>query len=380
MTHTLMHKDLEVAEVTLDASGMITYIGKVISKNHLPVDIVHDGFMERSRLSRWWKQRCIPASRSGIRNLLDQLDICCPSVLLSRSLGLSLSDQYWIRPSETDLDWHDVNFFENPFSDDVGDLLFGNTLTKGEIDLSSPDNTSEGNLKKRWKIIDGERILLKSGNDPHRFEVFNEVIASSLMDRLGIVHTKYDLLWIGDGPCCSCKDFITPSTDLVTAYHIQRMQKRPNNRSVYDHYVKCCSDIDIDIIPSLDRMIVVDYLMLNHDRHMNNFGLIRDVKTLEWLGPAPIFDTGSSLGHDRITSMMSSSLYAVPKPFAKSFDESLDLVSSFDWMNLDSLEGFPDEIDTFLADTHGYIDDLRRKTTVNLLSDRIRSLKNHLRS
>ncbi|MBR2394121.1 MAG: hypothetical protein IKA98_01275, partial [Candidatus Methanomethylophilaceae archaeon] len=42
MTHTLMHKDLEVAEVTLDASGMITYIGKVISKNHLPVDIVHD--------------------------------------------------------------------------------------------------------------------------------------------------------------------------------------------------------------------------------------------------------------------------------------------------------------------------------------------------
>ena len=119
---------------------------------------------------------------------------------------------------------------------------------------------------------------------------------------------------------------------------------------------------------------------MNHDRHMNNFGLIRDVKTLEWLGPAPIFDTGSSLGHDRITSMMSSSLYAVPKPFAKSFDESLDLVSSFDWINLDSLEDFPDEIDTFLADTHGYIDDLRRKTTVNLLSDRIRSLKNHLRS
>ena len=149
MTHTLMHKDLEVAEVTLDASGMITNIGKVISKNHLPVDIVHDGFMERSRLNKWWEQRCIPASRSGIRNLLDQLDICCPSVLLSRSLGLSLSDQYWIRPSETDLDWHDVNFFENPFSDDVGDLLFGNTLTKGEIDLSSPDNTSEGNLKKR---------------------------------------------------------------------------------------------------------------------------------------------------------------------------------------------------------------------------------------
>jgi len=35
--------------------------------------------------------------------------------------------------------------------------------------------------------------------------------------------------------------------------------------------------------------------MLNEDRHLNNFGVIRNVENLEWIDTAPIFDTGQSL-------------------------------------------------------------------------------------
>ena len=35
--------------------------------------------------------------------------------------------------------------------------------------------------------------------------------------------------------------------------------------------------------------------MLNEDRHLSNFGIIRDVKTLEWKQVCPIFDTGRSM-------------------------------------------------------------------------------------
>ena len=42
-------------------------------------------------------------------------------------------------------------------------------------------------------------------------------------------------------------------------------------------------------------MFILDYIMLNEDRHLNNFGIIRDVQTLNWIGTAPIFDTGESL-------------------------------------------------------------------------------------
>ena len=39
----------------------------------------------------------------------------------------------------------------------------------------------------------------------------------------------------------------------------------------------------------------LDFLIMNEDRHLNNFGIIRDVNTLKWLDMAPIFDNGQSL-------------------------------------------------------------------------------------
>lgn len=43
------------------------------------------------------------------------------------------------------------------------------------------------------------------------------------------------------------------------------------------------------------RMTLIDHVMMNTDRHLGNYGLIRDADTLEWLGPAPIYDNGTSL-------------------------------------------------------------------------------------
>ena len=79
-------------------------------------------------------------------------------------MALSLSDHYWVKPVGSDLAWREVNYFDNDFSDDVGDVLFGRSVQEGSIDLSSPDITSEGNLKKRWRIIDGQRCLIKGGS------------------------------------------------------------------------------------------------------------------------------------------------------------------------------------------------------------------------
>lgn len=37
--------------------------------------------------------------------------------------GLSLTDHYWMQPIDKELHWTDINFFENDFSDNLGDLL-----------------------------------------------------------------------------------------------------------------------------------------------------------------------------------------------------------------------------------------------------------------
>ena len=45
-------------------------------------------------------------------------------------------------------------------------------------------------------------------------------------------------------------------------------------------------------------MLAIGYIMMNGDRHMNNFGLVRDADTLEHICLAPVYDTGTSLGCD----------------------------------------------------------------------------------
>ncbi|WP_181281202.1 hypothetical protein [Bifidobacterium callitrichos] len=55
------------------------------------------------RIDAWWSHRAIPATRDGIRRALETMGIRCTVELLNHSLGLSLSDQYWVKPqSNTD--------------------------------------------------------------------------------------------------------------------------------------------------------------------------------------------------------------------------------------------------------------------------------------
>lgn len=71
-----------------------------------------------------------------------------------------MSDQYWIAPSESNISWSEVNFFENSFSKDVGNVLLGENIDNKTIDLMSPDNTSDGWLKKKWEIIIWSKITI----------------------------------------------------------------------------------------------------------------------------------------------------------------------------------------------------------------------------
>ena len=91
----------------------------------MPVGTVKNGKVDLIGLNTWWLSRTIPASRENIEELLTVENMCFPQQLLEKSFGLSLTDQYWIMPFNVNLDWHKINFFENAFSEDVGDVLTG---------------------------------------------------------------------------------------------------------------------------------------------------------------------------------------------------------------------------------------------------------------
>ena len=376
----LMHKRTPVASIEIDdASGYIQKIGEIFALEHLPIGIaVRNGIPDRTAFNTWWTDRSIPASRSGIREALETLEIENTKLLLLRCFGLSLSDQYWINPDGSDLAWDDINFFQHPFSDDIGDVLFGAPKKANALDFSSPDNTSDGYLKKRWKIIDGKRYLIKGGSNPFRQQPFNEAIATEIMARLGIPHVPYQLIWNKDTPYSACEDFIDENTELIPAWRVMMIMKKSNSTSVYQHFVNCCESLGVkDVVPFLDRMITLDYIIANEDRHFNNFGLIRNAETLEWVGMAPIYDSGSSLGYDKLPGQMKADKDVGCKPFKNHHLEQLRLVQSFDWLDLKKLDDIEDVIkETFAQDdAEEYIDEYRVRAIVNSVKRRIQNLE-----
>ena len=374
MNYTLMHKELPVADMELDeVTAAVLKISQVYQPVHLPVGVgTKNGIVDRVALNTWWLDRSIPASRSGVRHAMEVLNIPDTKVLLTRCFGLSLSDQYWIRPIDGDLQWSAINFFDNAFSEDIGDILLGKNKKNEAIDFGSPDNTSDGYLKKRWKIIGGNRCLLKSGSNPFMQQPFNEVIASKLAERLGIPHVSYSLTWDGGIPYSICEDFISKDTELVSAWRIMQTKKKGNSTSVYQHYLDCCAELGVEgIAHAVDQMIVLDFLIANEDRHQNNFGLVRNANTLEWLGVAPIFDSGSALGYDKLAIQITAYGNIECKPFKKTHSEQLKLVRSFDWLDLGKLTGFDEEMGEILDSAGDYMDVVRKKAILNAFSTRL---------
>jgi hypothetical protein len=240
-----------------------------------------------------------------------------------------------------------VNFFQNEFSKDVGEILFGKTpKDKNNISLMSPDNTSDGVLKKKWIIADGKRLLMKGGNGFFEQQPFNEVIASAVMRRLGVSHAEYTLMFERGAPYSLCENFITPDTELVPAWRVYDAYKKDNRDSDLTHLLRCSDILEIPgVREGIDKMLAIDYIIANEDRHWGNFGFVRDANTLEWKGFAPIFDSGTSLWLN--TSAIGRDTES--RPFRKSHGEQIKLVSDLRWFDYGAVGGIKDECREILA-------------------------------
>ena len=157
-------------------------------------------------------------------------------------------------------------------------------------------------------------------------EPFNEAAASLLCRKLGIPHVEYSLLFEGSQPYSVCTNMTTDRQDFVSGYYIFSAFPRGDGVSAYAHFLNCCEKLGIpDVTEQLQQMMILDYLICNQDRHFGNFGAIRDAVTLEWMGFAPIFDSGTSLWFDQYATKINALTDAPAKPFAATQQEQLAL-------------------------------------------------------
>lgn len=357
----LMNKNNEVLFANYDtATGVFTEIYDVFNIDYAPY-ILNSFYVKgdinntifRTNLSEWFKGRGIPSWRDKLDLLLHRLNVNAPCELLNKAFGLSLSDQYWLKPSNTNIKYEDINFFDNDF--DYAEFMEASLSKNSQIikkisSLKTPNNTTDGMLKKAWIIENNTRYLLKGGYKNDTLQPFNEFLASEICKRLGFNHVEYTLDTYKDTIVSKCPCFITKDTELITCHQIMNNIKIPNNETYYEEYIKILEEKGIkDARIKLENMYILDFLIMNEDRHLNNFGIIRDVNTLKWLDIAPIFDNGQSLNIEYYDEE-EMHIRGEGKLFyeIKSFDEIIKVVKNIKRININKLENLPEWFDNLL--------------------------------
>ena len=334
----------------------IEYAPYIVKSYYVENDINNSSF--RMNLSQWFKGRGIPSWRDKLDLLLHRLNISTQNELLDKAFGLSLTDQYWLKPCNLNINYEDVNFFDNDF--EYGEFMSAslsknsNVITNEES-LKTPNNTTDGMLKKAWIIENGTRYLIKGGYKNEILQPFNEVLASEICRRLEFNHVPYTIDIYKDMVVSKCPCFINKDSEFITAYQIKKCMKKHDDKQDYEDYIKVLENNGIkDARIKLENMYILDFLIMNEDRHLNNFGIIRDVNTLKWLDVAPIFDNGQSLNieyYDENELHISGEgrfFYEIMP-----FDEIIKVVKNIKRIDISKLDGIVEWFDELL---HEYQD------------------------
>lgn len=294
-----MHENKKLAVFTVVDYCNISNI--CISKNRDTVRYLPTCVKNTNDLKKWILNRGIPVTRDNINIDLKLSGMSSTFELMLRNLSLSLTDHYWICRREAEYSWEDINLYTNDFKSAYTLDLRDDKKSIANKTNFLPSSSLKGDLKKKW-IIDqnGVRRLVKGNYGNSCRQSLCEVLATEIHHKQGkFQYTPYSLIKISSDSQmilgCECPNFTNINTELVHAFDIVDSHKKPNDLSYYEFYIRECLMHGLDIRHFLEYQIMTDFIISNSDRHLNNFGIIRNSKTLQWVGYAPIFDSGNSM-------------------------------------------------------------------------------------
>lgn len=315
--YVLMHKNRVLAAFELNNNNEVCQLA--INKKlwqYLPLMLkisIHYKYIEketdnvayideegRYSLEEWISDRSIPVNRENILNYVDKKSKTINFALENHMV--SLIDCYWVKEKNENIRWEDISLFKKANAFDTFRVIESNR-EKG-TKYSGVNSTLGGCLEKYWftAIKDTRKQLMLAKRHLVNYDILTirEVIATKIYESIGFknyVKYKYVRNTNGDIIGCKCEVFTNEKLELITAYDLlaefnltQQYDTKANLIELASKYGANKQEVEIQ----LDIMTLVDYLITNRDRHLNNIGFLRDSDTLQIVGMAPIFDNGSS--------------------------------------------------------------------------------------
>lgn len=385
-TYVLMHKELPVLSAEYEKStSEFSKINEIYAFDHVPYSAREENnTVSLKKLNKWFSWRGIPSYRVGLNRLLDRLGVESSKELLNEYYALSVSDHYWLKEESNPVTYKKISFFTHAFDEDgFGKAMF--SLSSADVDesaLRTPNNTLAGYQKKAWFHRNGTLQLYKGGTFPAQLEPVHEKLASEIARRLGIDAVDYTTSIYENQLVSICDNMLDENHDLITADEVLSLKEPQKDKFEYYLYLDILKEQGIEHPEkTMDDMLVLDFLMMNTDRHNQNLGVIINCETMKWEKIAPVFDTGTGLAclrsDDEVEhwpEVYNYRLFNSSKISDQVVSYLISDLSRYDFSGLDGILEFYDEA----MRKHRMISSVREERIISqlrLLDSRIRAVK-----
>lgn len=306
IVYEIMHKERIVATISTIGRAM------VYDEKFMPYDLYFD--MEEdidtllnnlNNFYHWCASRVLSLDRQYAKDILNSIGVTQAVTDRDRA-GISLSyhcvsltDVYWVRKKDEVITFADVNLYDNTLNEAIVELsLKGRQLTVTNEELA-PDLSTRGCFPKAWiRQEDGFRLLKDGGEEFVR----RELLASKICQCFDIPQVKYyESYYEGQ---------IVSESKIVTSKDKSMVSKMAFEVFAANHDINVLDECKrIDAI-TFYGMNILDYLVGNTDRHPENWGVLVDNSTNEYLSLYPLMDFNQSfLAYDDIEGGVCQTLF-----------------------------------------------------------------------
>ena len=273
------------------------YLRSNIKKSPNMKDIMYNVQAVKSYLS----SRMLSLSRDNAKKIyaafqIPQVDSIDNSVnICIKCKGVSIQDSYWVQEEHEPDTWEAINIRQNKLKDII-DLSLGGFSPTITTSVICPELTTKGLFRKGWVRMGDILYLLKSDKTKDCVNTRMEVLASEILEcfenRIDSVTYVSDMknMMDGEGQVSICKNFVGEDYSFVEAWEVMDYCRR-----LGINYREYCMEQWGEVFAGIP---VLDYIIVNTDRHTQNYGFMMNNETGKIERLAPLFDFNCALVAD----------------------------------------------------------------------------------
>lgn len=272
---------------TYEIMSKNTIVGEYVEGKYISIDRSREPlYLKNTRdFENWLSLRCMDFTRANSRLLKrilqltaeDEIGICL------RNRASKITDTYWVREKGESIQYEDVIFHDNRF-DRVA--LLGDTSGFDLPRSRTPELTNTGSYEKCWHRVNGEWYIEKRQSAQESFsEIFTDEFAKALgYSTAGYVYERNTRSVVSKDFTDSARVCLEEADGLIGSNYMD-----------FEHNLEVFNAIGASFGEEYKRLLFVDALCMNFDRHEHNYGVLRDPDTGNILCMAPNYDNNNSL-------------------------------------------------------------------------------------